>query len=80
MPDYDFKPLSSYDFAVSWTLRFTASLYERADEVEQDRAEREPEYEDGDGWEAPSSPSLRDDVDAMFNGVRDEISASLKAS
>ena len=57
---------------------FTAPLYERADEVEQERAEREPEGDDPEDWEPTSSSTFADDVDAMFNGLRDEISASLK--
>jgi len=51
--------------------RFTESLYEKADEIENERAKAEPDEDDRSPWE--SSSSYGDDVDDMFQSLRDEI-------
>ena len=50
---------------------FTGQLYEKADEIENERAKMEPNEDDGNGW-GPSS-SYRDDIDEMFQTLRDEL-------
>lgn len=51
--------------------RFTGRLYTRADEIETERADMEPDVDDRDSWE--SSLAYSDDVHQMFEGLREEL-------
>ncbi len=53
------------------TDKFTQSLYERADEVESERAEPEPP--DDDEGPSRSADAYVDDVRAMFEGLRSDL-------
>lgn len=54
------------------TEEFTQGLYERADEIESERAEQEPPDEDDDGpWR--SSESQVDDIQRMFDGLQSDL-------
>jgi hypothetical protein len=51
---------------------FTQGLYERADEIESERAEREPPDDDDEGpWR--SARSYVDDVRGMFDGLENDL-------
>jgi hypothetical protein len=53
---------------------FTAKLYASADEIESERAGEEPEADDEEPWDPEESSSAsRDDVQDMFEGLREEI-------
>jgi len=51
--------------------QFTETLYQRADESESERSEDEPDEDDEDDWRSPSV--YRDDVDEMFQSLREEL-------
>lgn len=51
--------------------RYTERLYEDANEIEQGRADMEPNGDDDDGWGSPSA--YGDDVDGMFQSLREEL-------
>ncbi len=51
--------------------KFTQDLYEKADEIESERAEQEPPDDDERRWE-PSDP-LVDDVQGMFDGLESDL-------
>lgn len=54
------------------TEEFTQGLYERADEIESERADQEPPDEDDDGpWR--SSESQVDDIQSMFDGLQSDL-------
>ena len=50
--------------------RFTTSLNEKADEIEIERGQNEPDQDDREDWE-PSSH--RDDVDDMFQSLKEDL-------
>jgi hypothetical protein len=50
--------------------RFTTPLRERADEIEIERGENEPDEYDREDWEPPSD---RDDVSDMFQSLKEEL-------
>ena len=54
---------------------FTQSLYERADELETERAEREPPDDDDDGAWRPADSNV-DDVRGMFDGLESALKGS----
>jgi hypothetical protein len=51
--------------------RLTDALYERADEIEFERSARFEDYDDG-GWRS-SSTTHHDDVDSMFQSLRNDL-------
>jgi hypothetical protein len=53
------------------TDKFTQGLLERADELESERAEQEPPDDDDGAWR--SSDSYVDDVQAMFDGLQNDL-------
>lgn len=53
------------------TEEFTQGLLERADELESERAEQEPPDDDDGSWR--SSDSYVDDVQAMFDGLQNDL-------
>lgn len=55
-----------------WVEHFTSGFYERADEIESERAEQEPDGEDDD-WGRRSSTSYVDDVRGMFDGLESDL-------
>jgi hypothetical protein len=57
------------------TDEFTQGLYERADELESERAEREPPDDDDDGARR-SADSYVDDVRGMFDGLENALRSS----
>ena len=57
------------------TDEFTQGLYERADELESERAEREPPDDDDDGARR-SADSYVDDVRGMFSGLENALRSS----
>jgi hypothetical protein len=52
--------------------RFTRGFCERADEIESDRAEEEPDEEDDD-WSRTSSTFDVDDVRGMLEGLESDL-------
>lgn len=50
---------------------FTERLYANADETENERTDMEPNGDDEDGWGSPSA--YGDDVDGMFQSLREEL-------
>jgi len=57
------------------TDEFTQSLYERADELESERAECEPPDDDDDDGARRPADSYVDDVRGMFDGLETRSSA-----
>jgi len=54
------------------TEKFAQALLERADELENERAEQEPPDDDDDGsWRQVAS--LADNIDGMFDGLRNDL-------
>jgi hypothetical protein len=53
--------------------RFTTSLNERADQLEIENAENEPDQDDRDDREDWEPSSYRDDVEDMFQSLRDDL-------
>ena len=52
--------------------QFTHGFYERADEIESERAEQEPQDDDDDFGRRPSSAYV-DDVQGMFDGLERDL-------
>ena len=57
------------------TEEFTQRLYERADELESERAERGPAIDDADGA-SRRADSYVDDVRGMFDGLENALKSS----
>jgi len=53
------------------TEDFTQNLIEQADEIENERAEQESPYDDERDWHP--SDSMMDDVQAMFDGLKNDL-------
>ena len=51
--------------------RYTQELYEKADEIENERAEQEPPYDYEELWER--TDNFGDDVQGMFDGLKSEL-------
>ena len=52
------------------TEEHTQGLLERADEIETERAQYEPDDDDDGGWRAET---MVDDVQAMFDGLQSDL-------
>ena len=51
--------------------QYTQELYEKAAEIESERAEQEPPYDYEEPWER--TDTFGDDVQGMFDGLKSEL-------